>query len=230
MNDLRPGSQIADKVHWIKDGYVNAYIVENDTDLILIDTGFNRKAKKILDYIKSELEDRTIAKVLLTHHHLDHTRGGHYLQDHLHPTFYSSEIDSIYIEGRKRSPLPNNWLMKPLFFIIQPFLKAKPITDLQFVSDGDLIDGFTVSHLPGHTLGSMGFQSGEIMFAGDAISTDNKGSHVKLGPSTVTESMPQAKASLKKLGEKSFNMILPGHGTPILEDASLRVKDAIEEL
>ncbi|MHA2248781.1 MAG: MBL fold metallo-hydrolase, partial [Candidatus Kariarchaeaceae archaeon] len=87
MADLRPNSEVADGVHWIKDGFVNAYIVEQMRDsLHLIDSGFNKKAKGILNYIRDELEARKIEKVFLTHHHMDHTRGLRHIHTHLKPT------------------------------------------------------------------------------------------------------------------------------------------------
>lgn len=230
MSDLRPNSAISNNIHWIKDSYVNAYIIERDEDLILIDTGMNRKANKILKYAKTELENKKIAKILLSHHHLDHTRGAHYIQKHFHPRIFSSEQDLAYIVGGKKAPMPKSIFLKPLFFVIYPFIKAKTITQVEMIKDGDEIDNVKIHHLPGHTLGSLGFSMEQAMFSADAAVTNNAGDEVKLGPKTVTESMAQAKNSLKKLAELTFDLILPGHGTPILEDASMRVKDAIERL
>ena len=94
MTDLRPGSEIAEGVHWLHDTYVNMYLVEHDQDLILIDTGINKKAKKVFKYIREELESRKISNIFLTHHHVDHTRGLHSLHEEFHSRIFISQEDS----------------------------------------------------------------------------------------------------------------------------------------
>lgn len=229
MTDLRPGSEIGEGIHWLKDKYVNNYIIESSQELILIDTALGKKANGILDYIRNELESRKVSKIYLTHHHLDHTGGLHRLYTTFHPQVFASEEDAVYIRGEKKAPMPNSLVFKPLFFIIMPFMRPKPITNVTLIKDKDIVDGMTVHHLPGHTLGSLGFMKSNVMFPGDAAVTGKQG-QVKLGPKMVTESMHLAKSSFNKIGDLNFDLLLPGHGTPILEDASHRVLEAIEKL
>ncbi|MHA2172195.1 MAG: MBL fold metallo-hydrolase [Candidatus Kariarchaeaceae archaeon] len=228
MNDLRPNSEIATGVHWIKDLFVNAYIIERGDELVLIDSGMNSKAKRILRYLKNELESQKISKILLTHHHIDHVGGLHYLNELLKPTIYTSIEDKPIITGEKSRPLPRSVFLKPLFYVLKPFMRAKPVTQVELVEDGEQMDDFIVYHLPGHTMGSLGFLKDNILFAGDAGVT-SKGS-VKLGPKIVAESLEEAERSLRRMATLNFDMILSGHGNPILEDASNRVKDAVELL
>lgn len=225
MTDLRPGSEIADGVHWLKDSYVNMYLVEHDQDLILIDTGINKKAKKVFKYIREELESRKISNILLTHHHMDHTRGLHTLHEEFHSRIFVSKEDSDVVTGARKSPLPNNIFMKPLFFVGRGIIRVKPVKQIEIASDNEKIVDFSVHHLPGHTLGSLGFLKSSAFFSGDAAVTTKKG-EVQLGPKIMAESMSQSFASLKKLAELKFDILLPGHGTPILSDASDRVIDA----
>ncbi len=229
MTDLRPNSEIADGIHWIKDGYVNLYITEQDEDLILIDTGINKKAKKVFEYIKTELESKKISKIMLTHHHVDHTRGLHALHDQFHSRIFVSDEDHDVVIGKRKSPLPNKKIYRPLFFLARNLMKAKPVTGVEITRENEVHDDFTVFHFPGHTLGSLGFLKAGALFPGDAAVTDKKGG-VKLGPSIVAESIPQAIASLHKIAELKFGMLLSGHGTPILEDASDRAIEAASKI
>ena len=104
-------------------------------------------------------------------------------------------------------------------------VRMKPVTRLEIVSDKETVSDFSVHHLPGHTLGSLGFLKSNVFFSGDAAATTKKG-EVQLGPKIVTESTDYAIASLKKMAKLKFEILLPGHGPPILHDASDRVIDA----
>ena len=229
MTDLRPDSEIADGIHWIKDGYVNLYITEQDDDLILIDTGINKKAKGVFNYIRKELESKKISKILLTHHHVDHTRGLHALHDQFHSRIFVSDQDHDVVIGKRKSPLPNRRIFRPLFYLLRSTIKAKPVTEVEITGENDVHDDFAVHHFPGHTLGSLGFLKEGALFPGDAAVTDKRGG-IKLGPSIVTESMTQATASLRKIASLKFDMLLSGHGTPILEDASDRAIEAVAKI
>lgn len=228
MADLRPNSEIADGIHWIK-GYSNCYIIEQVEDLILIDTEMNGKAKPILRYIHEELEDRRVSKVFLTHHHVDHVKGAPALDAVFHPLFHAHKEDASYILGMKKRPLPRNWLMKPLFFILNPFMAARPLTSVEFVEDGQQVDGIQAIFLPGHTMGSLGFLREGVMFSGDAAVTNRSGEPA-LPLGIFTENMKAAKESFKKLSSRDFDIMVTGHGPPILEDASTRMKEAVEKL
>ncbi len=233
MSDLRPNSEVAEGIHWIKDLYVNAYLVESGEDLILIDSGFNKKAKPILNYIREELESRNIKKILLTHHHADHVGGLHHIHDHLHSRVFSSELDARYIKGDIKRPLPNKLILKPLFYVLRPLLDPKPITQIEYVAEGEIIEdeddaGFEVHSLPGHTMGSLGFLKNKVLFSGDA--GVSKEGNVELGVKLFAENMNVARASLVKMSKLEFDLLLSGHGTPILEDAQQRALEAVERL
>lgn len=228
MSDLRPNSEIADGIHWLKDRFVNNYIIENSGELVLIDAAFNKKAKGIMNYIKTELEDKKIAKIYLTHHHMDHRGGLHYLHEEFHPRIFVSDEDSRIVTGEEKSPLPNNIFLKPIFFILRPFLSPKTVEAVELIEDGQEMDGMSVYHLPGHTMGSMGFLKNQVMFSGDAAVTDN--GDIVPGRNMFAESVSIAEQSYQKMTSIDFSMILPGHGDPILEDANLRLTETIEKL
>lgn len=230
MSDLRPNSEIANGVHWVGGHYVNSYIVENNNELILIDTGMDKRAKNIIFYIHENLQDKKIAKILLTHHHLDHVGGAGHITDLLHPRVFISQDDYRYASGKVKRPLPNPFAMKVLFTMINPFVKRPSLNAVEFLEDGMVFDGVTVYHLPGHTMGSMGFEKAGAFYAGDVAMVNHKG-EPDLGKVLVfAENIAATYNSFKKLANLEFNMLLAGHGPPILENASDRMKDIVEKL
>ena len=229
MSDLRPNSEVADGIHWLKDKYVNNYIVETGKELLLIDTAFTKSAKQIFQYIKKELESRPVTTILLTHHHKDHRGGLWSLHNHYHPEIYVSKYDGEFVAGRKKAKLNLPFILKPLNIIFSPLLNAKPVTEFSILNDLDKFKEFQVYHFPGHTLGSLGFLKSKTLFSGDAAIV-KKENQVGFAPKIFTEDLLKAKESLKKIAKLDFEILLSGHGTPILEDADQRVRDAVEKL
>ncbi len=230
MSDLRPNSPISNNVHWIKDRFVNAYIIDNQDGITLIDTALNKKAVSFQNYIAKELENKPINHIYLTHHHSDHTGGLHYLNEHYHPVVYSSEKDGEVITGKRKAPKPNSLLLKVLFPLAKPFFTSKTITSTEILVDHQTSSDFTVYHLPGHTLGSLGYLKSNVLFAGDACRINDKKGEVLIGAKAFTESMSESYKSLERLSKLDFDILLAGHGTPILSDAKMRVLDAVEKL
>ena len=227
-SDLRPNAPISNNIHWIKDRFVNAYIINNGDSLTLIDTAFNKKARIILDYVKSELENKPLETIYLTHHHSDHTGGLYALNEHYHPHVYSSKIDGEVITGKRKPPSPRG-ILRIIYPLVKPFFTARPITSTEILEDQQKIKNFEVFHLPGHTMGSLGFLQEKIFFVGDACRINNEGKII-IGAKAFTESMDQAKESLQKISKMKFDVIFAGHGTPILNDADMRVQDAVERI
>jgi len=221
-SDLHPNSPISDNIHWIKDRFVNAYIIDNPDGLTLIDTALNKKAVAIQTYIMKELENKPITHIYLTHHHSDHTGGLHFLNDHYHPSVYSSGTDGEVITGQRKPPKPNSFLLKVLFPIAKPMFTAKTIPEINPLHDRDMINNLDVYHLPGHTLGSLGYLKNNVLFAGDACRINDKKHEVLIGAKVFTESTSESLKSLKRISTLDFDILFTGHGTPILSDAKMR--------
>ena len=97
---LSPNSPVSNNIHWIKDKFVNAYIIDYGSTLSFIDTAVTKKATTISNYITSELQNKPLESIYLTHHHSDHIGGLFFLNDHHHPHVYSSDIDGEVITGK----------------------------------------------------------------------------------------------------------------------------------
>ena len=229
MSDLRPNAPVSSNIHWIKDRFVNAYIIDNGQSLSLIDTALNKNATSIQEYVLKELENKPLETIYLTHHHSDHIGGLHFLNEHHHPHVFSSETDGEVITGKRAPPKPKGIILKILYPLAKPMFTAKPINSVNHLRDQQTINDFHVYELPGHTLGSLGYLKEKTFFAGDACRINDKG-EIIIGAKAFTESMSQAEESLERLSRMQFDILFTGHGTPILQDANMRVQDAVEKL
>jgi glyoxylase-like metal-dependent hydrolase (beta-lactamase superfamily II) len=101
-------------------------------------------------------------------------------------------------------------------------LRMEPVAEVVEVADGSTLDvpgQPRVVHLPGHTLGSVGYvlEEREAFFSGDALVTLNLLTG-RVGPQLLprgfTEDSRQALASLERVAPLPATTLLPGHGAP----------------
>jgi glyoxylase-like metal-dependent hydrolase (beta-lactamase superfamily II) len=99
------------------------------------------------------------------------------------------------------------------------------------LEDGGTVGPFTVIHLPGHTPGSVAFyhKGRSLLFTGDALIV-NRAGKLSLSKSGFTYDPEGAAMSLAKLAGLSVSAVLPGHGTPITEDATEKLAETVERL
>ena len=97
---------------------------------------------------------------------------------------------------------------------------SRPVTA---VGDGENVFGLRIVTTPGHTAGHIAVldEVGRILVAGDALGTTS-GSLAGSNPQ-FTEDAAAAKASISKMGALEFDILLVGHGEPILEGAAAEV-------
>jgi len=85
----------------------------------------------------------------------------------------------------------------------------------------------TVIHTPGHTDGSISlYVENRAIFVGDAMRTDSRG-RPRLASESMSVNMDQAKESVRKISEYQYSILLPGHGPPLVRDASRIVADYV---
>lgn len=209
----------------------NAYVVlelDSNGGVTLIDTGMPGNGAKIVQFMKSlcraeQLENLTI---LLTHPDMDHSGSAAELKDMLpNAKVAIHSNDASRLSGEKdlkevRGPIG------VLFKAMRPFMKFRPVKPDVVLKDGDTINWLTVIHTPGHTEGSISLHSDRLkaMFVGDALRTDSAG-NLKVPSAAMTLNMAEAKESIKKLSSYEYDFLFPGHGAPILEAASRKMKE-----
>jgi glyoxylase-like metal-dependent hydrolase (beta-lactamase superfamily II) len=204
----------------------NVYLAINGKELAVIDTGTGGNAKKTIEYIqKIGYQPTDVKAIVITHFHMDHTGSAKELKDMLpNAKVAAHEADADYISGKKPLPKPKNLL----FRAVSAFIKLEPVAVDILLKENDKIAQHTVFHTPGHTPGSIALldENRKAIFVGDTLRYD--GEKVTGAPEQYTLDPAQAKESIKKIAQLSFDIMLPGHGEPLKENASDAVKKFAE--
>jgi glyoxylase-like metal-dependent hydrolase (beta-lactamase superfamily II) len=213
-----PGDVVADGVGRIP-GFVNSYTFVEGEDVLLIDTGFARKAKPIVRAFQDARVPLSRArKILLTHHHLDHTGGAAYLLQNTPALAACHAEDVPFVEGRRKAPIP---------LLMRLFVRVHPAPVATILQNGDQVGTLQVVHAPGHTPGEVVFYepSRKILFSGDAV-VERSGRLTLPAPRYATN-LAQAVESLEKVRDLHPEVLLPGHGLPVTRSVDSLLDDLI---
>jgi glyoxylase-like metal-dependent hydrolase (beta-lactamase superfamily II) len=221
--------EVTPGIHWIEGINGNCYLLV-DESLTLIDTGLPRKAKKILRYITNTLHrsPSELTTIILTHFHPDHIGNAAQLRMITGAKLAAHSIDAIYIEGKRQRPVPKGavgWILNAL----SPLMAVPSFTIDISLKDQDTIAGLLVIDSPGHTPGSISLYDvkRKALFTGDTLRYLNgaiEGPSERFSLDIVT-----ARLSIQKFKDLEFNVMLGGHGDPLIQNATLKVREFIQK-
>jgi glyoxylase-like metal-dependent hydrolase (beta-lactamase superfamily II) len=209
-------------------GFVNAYLVEEEDGLTVIDTMIPRGAKTILAAARAT--GKPVTTILLTHAHGDHVGS----VDALHAALPEaavviSERDSRYLDkvmtldpGEPQDKLRGGY----------PGIETKPT---RTVTPGERVGSLEVIASPGHTPGHVSFLDprDRTLYSGDAFSTLGGLATASKGPlwfplvQMATWHKPTALESAKALRALEPARLAPGHGK-VLESPAAAMDAAIK--
>jgi glyoxylase-like metal-dependent hydrolase (beta-lactamase superfamily II) len=228
-----PAERIVDGLYRVLRGYVNAYVLEHEAGLVLIDCGLPKRADRIATSIRETgHEPEDVRHILITHHHLDHTGSLAKLAGRTGATVYVHPADVAIVTGAAMPPPPNRAKLSgrtigPLLLRMGPKRADPAKVDEELVDGADLpfAGGLRVIHTPGHTAGQTSFllpnRDGGVLVAGDAAAASGR----RVSPPTgavfgmYTEDLEEANRSFRKLAELDFEVAAFGHGNPIRSGA-----------
>lgn len=167
-------------------GFSNCYTIVNEKtdEALIIDPG--RVTNRMI--MRLEEGDCKLVAILVTHNHGSHVHGIRTLTKIYSPRIYGADAN----------------------IATSSFVNT---TTHILTGDGKLrIAGLAVEHIavPGHTIDSMMYKIGNIIFTGDAISAGN------IGSTSSSYSAAILKDNLKKkiLSQNENTILMPGHGPP----------------
>ena len=219
--------KIVEGIHQVDGINGNVYLVEDGDKLILIDTGLPRNDKKITKYIEGLGRKPTdVSTIVLTHFHIDHVGSAKKMKELTNAKVAVHELDADYVAGKKAPPKPKNLMFKALSSVF----KAAPVEPELLLKENDKVGRLIVIHTPGHSEGSISLLDAErkVMFAGDTIRFMN--GKITGSPEQFTLDMVKEKDSIRKISTFDFDILLSGHGQPLMPNASQKVKDYVVTL
>ena len=217
--------KITDGIYLIPEmGMSNAYLLEHDDKLLVIDTGMPGHARKIASYVESLGKDsRSVETIVLTHPDLDHSGSAAQLKQLTGARIAIHEKDAPRFAGEKpwgEAKGASGFVIR----IISLFIRLQPVPPDISLKEGEKLGPLTVLETPGHTSGSISLYEPETaLFSGDALLTNGKGSFQE--PRMVNEEL--GRESIRRMATLQFEYLLPGHGTPVEGNASDKLKDFV---
>jgi glyoxylase-like metal-dependent hydrolase (beta-lactamase superfamily II) len=208
--------------------FVNAYLVEEDDGLTLVDTTIAGGAGRILRAAR-ELE-RPIVRILLTHAHGDHIGQLDALAARLPGAqVLISERDARLL-AKDKTPDPG----EPADARLRGSYPGASTRPTGFLVPGERVGSLEVVAAPGHTPGHVALLDTRdgTLITGDAYSTLGGVATAARSPrrfplvSMATWHAPTALESARKLRDLGPERLAPGHGS-IVEHPAVRMDAAI---
>jgi glyoxylase-like metal-dependent hydrolase (beta-lactamase superfamily II) len=168
-----------------------------------------------------------IKYIILTHSDIDHTGSVADLKNATKALVAIHEKEVPYLLGEKKKKLKGmiGGMIGLIFGILLKMMKTQNIVPDITLKEGDFIGGLKVISCPGHTEGSISLYNAEsVLFSGDAIITD-KHSNIKGFNNIATSDTLEAVKTINKIKHLKFEVLLPGHGSPVLKNASDKLKE-----
>jgi glyoxylase-like metal-dependent hydrolase (beta-lactamase superfamily II) len=204
--------QIVEGVYQIKLSHpsmrmgVNSYLIIEEGDVYLIDTGYEKTVDVIVDSIRHlGKKPDNIKLIINTHGHVDHAEGNNLLKQLSGAPIAIHELETQKLQFET--------------------------ADTIFLQDNDVLSlgnrKLIVIHTPGHCPGQICLyeQNTGIIFTGDHIVEGTSTGTVYVGP--PEGSVIDYIGSLRKIQALNLTMILPGHGKTI-HDPQLKIKGILE--
>lgn len=155
-------------------GNVNCYLIVQEQDAVLVDTGRAKHRQKVL----AACREFHMQLLVLTHGHVDHVQNAAFLSRELNCPVAIHRADLGLLEDNMGQALSASTILGRI--VLSASIKSFHIdgipafTPTVFLDDGDSLDRYgipaKVVGLPGHTDGSIGLDvNGTDLIVGDAL-------------------------------------------------------------
>jgi glyoxylase-like metal-dependent hydrolase (beta-lactamase superfamily II) len=211
--------QLADDL-WLLRGFppnaINVYVMGD----VLVDAATRRAGRRIL----RQLEGRRISAHVLTHAHADHQGASKEVCEALGIPLWCHADDADAMEqGTIEQQQPSH----PINRVIGRFWLGPPHPVSRRLQEGDVIAGFEVLHVPGHSAGHVAYwrESDRALILGDVLTnidtiTGLPGLHEPKW--FFTPDPARNRESARRIAALEPKLVCFGHGKPLRDPAKLR--------
>jgi glyoxylase-like metal-dependent hydrolase (beta-lactamase superfamily II) len=230
LEDFSPVKRVIKGVHVVPMGFANAFLIEGEDGLTLIDAGYPAKEAAVFGAIR-ELGRSTdqLKHLIFTHSHPDHIGSAAAIVRETGARTYMHPLDiGVAESGGPFRPLKAapGLLRRVLCKVVyHPDRRLEPVAIDQPLSDGEVLPmagGIEVISVPGHSAGQVAllWHPGRMLFVGDVCMNV-----MGLGDPVGFESLEEGRASQRKLASLLFDAAGFGHGDSMARDASTRFRN-----
>ncbi|MCA9839979.1 MAG: MBL fold metallo-hydrolase [Trueperaceae bacterium] len=204
--------QLSEHVYYLPGG-VNAAILVNEKEAVLVDTGGDKNYGRELKRACESLAVTPVA-IINTHSHADHYGGNEYLLKHYDVPVYAPEFEASIIQSPLLEPVYLFGGARPLPELMNKWLLAKPSKVDHFLAQGKLeLIGLNLDLLDtsGHAHRHFSLLVDDVLIAADALFGS---SVIDKYPLPFGQDIGAQIASAQKLKDVKVTTTLPGHGNP----------------
>ena len=211
---------LADRA-WVIPGSVNiGVLVNDDKQIVLVDTGLNdSSAKRAIKVVREELGGDIVA-VLTTHAHADHFGGNATVVKRTGAIVHAPRFDEVFLRYPLLQPASLFGGADPLDTLRGNFLLADPSPVDVIVAPGTHeISGISVEAVPlfGHSPGQLGYLASDVFFCADVVLPENVLDKYRI---PYLFSLTDHLAALERARDTPHRVAVAGHG-PVLEEGRL---------
>jgi glyoxylase-like metal-dependent hydrolase (beta-lactamase superfamily II) len=221
-------------VHLVPMGMSNAYLIEGNDGLTLIDAGYPDKEAAVFGAIRGlGRSPDQLKHLIFTHGHPDHIGSAAAIVRGTNAKTYMHPLDIPMAEsgGPFRPMWPAPGLLRRVLckLLYHPDRLVEPVAINQPLTAGETLPiagGIEVIHAPGHCAGQVAllWRPRRMLFTGDVCMNI-----MGVGDPVGFESLVEGRASQRKLASLSsafeFDAAGFGHGAPITHDASTHFRN-----
>lgn len=235
--------QLTDTVHLVGSGQngfslthpldCHVYLLDGGSELALIDTGVGRDVPAIVAEIQAAgFDPGGIAKIFITHLHLDHAGGAAELQELCGADIIASHDVAGWLESGDEEAASLVAARQTGMYPVEN--RLRPVASATGASDGDVIHvgplTVRVVKADGHSQGHLAFLvddgAGNALFSGDALFFGGRILLQNIWDCSLEESI----ATVKRFAGLEFTQFFPGHVSFSLQDGKRHVDAAMAHI
>jgi len=219
-------------------GISNCYLIEGTDGISLIDAASPNCAERIIKGINQAGYDlHDLKRIIVTHAHSDHIGSLCEMQQRTGAEIWAHELEAPIIEGqqgiKEASQEDFNAIDRFMFRLgssseLPTCTVHKTLKASQAIPE--VLEGLEVVHLPGHSVGQIGFwlPRESLLIGGDVLM--NIMGRLTQPFKAFTPDLVESRKSILKVSNLQLNTLALGHGPVIQQNADRRVAKLVAKL